>query len=107
MPLNLERLEALMGRRKLEPKDIAEAIHISSHTVYRWTKGTVQPTAFNLSLLADVLKTSTDYLLGITNDPSPPMRSKADLTELEFLLIDAYRRGDLKEIMRLLGNVDD
>lgn len=107
MSLDLGRFEALMRREKMETKDIAAKIGVSGHTVYRWSTGATQPTSINLSLLSDVLNTSTDYLLGTTNDPMPPKRSQVDLSEMEFRLIDAYRRGDLKEIMRLLVGSDD
>jgi transcriptional regulator with XRE-family HTH domain len=102
MALNLGRFEALMKRQKLENKDIAAKMGISGHTVYRWSTGATQPTSFNLSRLADILKTSSDYLLDLTNDPAP-RPTQVDLNEKEFLIIDAYRRGDLREIMRLLG----
>lgn len=107
MPLNLGRLEALMRQRKVENKDIAAKIGVSSHTVYRWATGSTQPTSINLGFLADVLQTSTDYLLGNTDDPTPPKRSQVDLTTMEYRLIDAYRRGDLREIMRLLGGGEE
>jgi len=107
MPLNLGRLEALMRQRRVETKDIAAKIGVSSHTVYRWVTGSTQPTSINLGLLADVLQTSTDYILGNTDDPTPPKRSQVDLTTMEYRLIDAYRRGDLREIMRLLGGGEE
>lgn len=107
MPLNLGRLEALMKQRRLENKDIAAKIGVSGHTVYRWSMGSTQPSSVNLSLLAEALSTSTDFLLGNTNDPTPPKRSQVDLTAMEYRLIDAYRRGDLREIMRLLGGGEE
>jgi transcriptional regulator with XRE-family HTH domain len=107
MPLNLGRLEALMKQRRVETKDIAAKIEVNGHTVYRWVTGATQPTSINLAHLAEVLQTSTDYLLGNTDDPTPPKRSQVDLTTMEYRLIDAYRRGDLREIMRLLGGGEE
>ena len=96
-----------MRREKLDTKAIAKKIGRNGHTVYRWITGSTQPTSLNLSLLAESLKTSTDYLLGNTDDPTPPKRSQVDLTDMEYRLIDAHRRGDLREIMRLLGGGEE
>lgn len=109
MPLNLGRLEALMGRQKLENKDIAAKIGVSSHTVYRWATGSTQPTSLNLSILAEVLKTSSDYLLGLTDDPTPPTKNitPESLSAKERQLIDAWRSGRWRDAMQLLVGDDE
>jgi repressor LexA len=104
MPLDIKRVEARKTDLKLSNRQIGEAINVSDNTVGRWLRGESQPTSINLGQLAEVLKTSNDFLLGLKDDPTPPLRSKADLTSKEFQLIDAYRHGDWQRLMRLLGD---
>lgn len=105
MPLNMARVEALKTRLKLSNREISESVGVQENTVWRWISGKSQPASIHLSKLAEVLGTSSDYLLGNSDDPTPPKRSQVDLTESEFRLLTAYRRGDLNTAMRLfLGN---
>lgn len=106
MPLHMVRIEALKERLKLTNKGISEAVGVKENTVWRWMSGKSQPASIHLSKLAEVLGTSSDYILGNTDDPTPRKRSQVDLTEDEFRILDAYRRGDWRGLMRLLGDGD-
>ena len=44
---------------------------ITQSTLSKYENGTLLPTAANLIKLAAYYKTSTDYLLGLTDDPTP------------------------------------
>lgn len=101
MPLNTARIEALKTRLKLSNKGISESVGVKENTVWRWMSGKSQPASIHLSKLAEVLGTSSDYLLGNSDDPTPPKRSQVDLTEKEFRLLNAYRVGDMNTAMRL------
>jgi transcriptional regulator with XRE-family HTH domain len=103
MPLITSRIEALKERLKLSNKDICEAVGVKENTVWRWMSGKSQPASIHLSKLAEVLGTSSSFILGDTNDPTPPKRSQVDLTEDEYRILDAYRRGDWRGLMRLIG----
>lgn len=48
-------------------KYIAEQLKVSLNTVSRWEKGERTMSVDNLILLADLLNTTTDYLLGREN----------------------------------------
>lgn len=50
-------------------QDVAEKAGISPNTIYSWKVKT--PRSDKLRIVADVLNTTTDYLNGLTNDPSP------------------------------------
>lgn len=104
MPLDTERLASLRDTRKLNNTKISELLDINVNTVGRWVRGETQPSSLNLARLAEVLKTSVDYLVGSTDNPAPAPRRKIELTEWEFNLVEASRTDDYKEIMRLLAN---
>lgn len=107
MPLNTARIEALKTRLKLSNKEISVSVGVKENTVWRWMSGKSQPASIHLSKLAEVLGTSSDYLLGNSDDPKPPPRTQADLTEQEFRLLNAYRRGDMNTAMRLFLDYED
>jgi len=106
MTLNTERLVALRDRRKLTNRKISEELVINENTVGRWVRGETQPNSLHLSQLAEALDTSVDYLLGNTDDPTPALGKKFELSSAEYRLVEAYRRGDWKRLMRLLGSED-
>lgn len=109
MPLDKTRTEALKTKSRLSLKEISEKMGVSDNTVGRWLRGDVQPTSLNLSMLAEVLKTSSDYLLGLTDDPTPPTKNitPESLSAKERKLIEAWRSGRWRDAMQLLVGDDD
>ncbi len=55
----------------LSQKQVALDLGVSAPTVSDWEAGKISPTTKNLIQLAKLLHTSTDYLLGLSDDPSP------------------------------------
>ena len=107
MPLIGARAKELRERLGKTVEEIASAVGVGENTIWRWETGKTQPSGARVSLLADALKSSVDYLLGNTDDPTPSRKIKADLNDKEYRLIDAWRSGDLQKVMRLLGGLDD
>ena len=107
MPLRADRVRQLQQKQGYTNRHIATLIGVNENTVSRWARGTRQPGSLSLNLLAALLDTSTDYLLGTTDEPNPPKRAQVDVTQMEFLLLDAFRRGDMRAITRLIGEDDD
>lgn len=96
--------ERLVSRRRelgLKQADVAKAAGIAQSLLSRYESGEYAPPAALISALAQVLKTTPDYLLGDTDIPTPPA---TELTEDERILLDAYRTGNLITAMRLLVN---
>jgi len=50
---------------------LAKAIGVTKPTMSRYVSGETIPNAYVLSKIADILKTSTDYLIGRTNIRTP------------------------------------
>lgn len=73
-----KRLRDLREDRDLYQKDIAEMLGISQTVYSRYERGYQTIPVVHLLLLADFYHTSTDYILGRTNDPTPyePVRGK-------------------------------
>ncbi|WEV39240.1 helix-turn-helix transcriptional regulator [Lactobacillus sp. ESL0680] len=64
-----ERIKKLTKQQHLTLAKVNEQAGIGTNSIYRWKTQT--PTSDNLQKVAKVLHTSTDYLLGNTDDPSP------------------------------------
>lgn len=60
-----ERLNQLMIERGLYPAEISRGTGISRSLIYRYSNGLVQPTAYNIKVIAKYFKVSSDWLLGI------------------------------------------
>ena len=67
-----ERLKEQRLRTKLTAGQIAVALGYSDVFIYQLESGVKKPSLDTLMRLASRYKTSTDYLLGLTDDPAPP-----------------------------------
>ncbi|MDF2791391.1 MAG: family transcriptional regulator [Neobacillus sp.] len=91
--MNTEELKNIVGNRISERKqelglrdeDIAKQVGVNRSTVTNWIRGKRAPGNTKISLLADALKTSTDYLNGKTDNPLP---NTNDVRNIEELLIN-------------------
>lgn len=69
----LERLYSLAGTT--QQKALAQIADVTSASMCRIQQGQSFPSVETLSRLAMVLDVSMDYLVGITDDPTPASRS--------------------------------
>lgn len=63
------RLEAARSRAGLNKNQLARELGTSWQHVDNWEKGRVQPSLASVRRLADLLKVSADFLLGLTDEP--------------------------------------
>ncbi|WP_449449175.1 helix-turn-helix domain-containing protein [Streptococcus suis] len=61
-----KRLKELRKEKGLTQKEIAQLLNIKQNSYSNWETGKKNPSQENLSQLAQILDTSTDYLLGNT-----------------------------------------
>ncbi len=66
-----ERIRNLREDKDLTQKQIAQIINCAEYTYQRYEYGTQLIPIDKLITLADYYNTSTDYILGRTNDPKP------------------------------------
>ena len=65
------RLREMREDRDLTQKELAEFLHIRQNTYSQYENGLRQIPIDALIALADYYGTSTDYILGLTNNPIP------------------------------------
>lgn len=79
-----ERIKKLAKKYDKNLQEVAEEAEMAKNTIYKWKNQ--NPKGVDLSKVAKVLNTTTDYLLGRTDNPSIPddnsTISDADLGEM-------------------------
>lgn len=75
-----DRIKRLAESHGKSIVDIEADLGLSKNYLYKWKKSS--PSSDKLSKVADYFQTSTDYLLGRTDNPSPTINSKFNNTAL-------------------------
>ena len=65
------RLKDMREDRDIKQKEIAAFLHIKQNTYSQYENGQRQIPIEALIQLAEFFNTSTDYILGLTDDPKP------------------------------------
>lgn len=66
----IERIKKLSKKYNMNLQETAEKAGIGINTIYKWKN--YDPKGTDLAKVADVLNTTTDYLLGRTDDVAKP-----------------------------------
>ena len=90
-----ERLRQLRKQNKLTQVQLAHEVHTDQQMISYYERDEKHPMPDTVNQLAKVLKTTSDYLLGLSDDPIP-------LTDDERELIFAFRRGDMKRVNAIM-----
>lgn len=94
MAFRPNRMRDLREALALSQEELADLVGIKQQHISRYELAKRHPTSDAVYKIAGALKTTSDYLLGLTNDPKP-------LSDDERELLSAWRRNDLKTVNRL------
>lgn len=64
----MNRIRQIRKSRNLSQQDIANKLDVNQTSVSQWERGVTMPNISTLSKLCEILETSSDYLLGISDD---------------------------------------
>lgn len=97
------RLLELRKALGMTQSEVAEATGISQAALSKIEVDgdRLRLTGQTLKQLCEGLDVSADYLLGLTDDPRP-LREGPAITLREWAILESVRKGDLKNVMRLL-----
>ena len=70
----MNRLRDLREDNNLTQTQVANLLHIKQTVYSRYERGVQDIPVRHLLVLADYYHTSTDFLLGRTNNPAPPQK---------------------------------
>lgn len=95
-----DRLAQAREKRGLTQLELAQELEIGDQQIWRYENGKTTPDGDTVARIAKYLNVSTDYLLGVTDFPVPYIDAK--LTEKERTALDAWRRGERFEAIKVI-----
>lgn len=96
-----KRLYNLRKEHDYSRREVAEEIEVTERQIVRYEAEEGDITSEILTRLARFFNVSTDYLLGLTDNPAPNVEH--DFSPEEVAIISARRRGDYREAMKLMA----
>lgn len=93
-----ERLKLVRERAGLTQAELAERLKAGVNSVYRYETSQAEPSAELLYRISNELEVTTDWLLGLVDDDTEHVTA-SDLTPVEHKLLDAFRRGDFRNLV--------
>lgn len=100
-----ERIRTLREAKGLTQKDLAEQLDIGEKEIWRYENTESNPTSLKLTKIALFFNVSTDYILGLSDKPSPYNGGDLTLHELEALA--AWRKGDIRSAIKAIVNEEE
>jgi transcriptional regulator with XRE-family HTH domain len=101
-----DRLRDLREKQGKTQDELAEQLGIASLQIYRYENGKTRPDGDTVARIAVALNTSTDYLLGLTDDPIPMGVFQSKLSVKERAIIIALRQGLNYEAIKAIVTED-
>lgn len=75
------RLKQVRNEKKITQDQVADALNVKRQTYSAYERGVSVPDANVLAQLAQIFCTSTDYLLGLTDDSTPAKERAAGMVQ--------------------------
>jgi transcriptional regulator with XRE-family HTH domain len=97
-----DRLKDLREGRSYTHQELAHLLDLSITQVWRYETGKTDPSGEILARMAKVFNVSVDYLLGVIDDPLPPGSTESNLSDQEKAVIQALRRGQKIEAIKVI-----
>lgn len=94
----MENLKKIRKQYNLSQQKLADILHISQQSVYKYENNITTPDIDTLIHMADYFNTSIDYLVDYTNIPHKiePVKDTM-LNEDEMILVNEYRKLPLAQ----------
>ena len=99
-----KRMRDLREASGFTQEELAEKIGVNVLQINRYEHNKNNPTSDIAAKIATALNTSTDYLLGLTDEPTPMSWVKSGLTAKERAALAAWRRGERLEAAKVILN---
>jgi transcriptional regulator with XRE-family HTH domain len=100
-----ERLREARLQKGLSMERLAEQLNLGTRQIHRYESGITKPSSDTVAALALLLGVSSDFLLGLTDDPRP-CHHEDELSAQERKFISAWRRGRYLEALREIVRED-
>lgn len=102
----MENLRKIREKRHKNQVNVALEVGVTQESISMYESGVGYPSATVLIKLAKYLETSTDYLLGLTDDDTPIKYITKNLSEKEIALLEKFTYLATEDQLRLIGYAD-
>jgi len=102
-----DRIKQKRQSAGLTQEELATRLGSSQQQIYKYERGVNEPSASVIFELARILNTTSDWLLGLTDNDERPLRDDRDLSIRERSIIAAMRQGTLEDMLRAYLANDD
>jgi transcriptional regulator with XRE-family HTH domain len=93
-----DRLKWMREAKKLTQDEMSQLSGLAMSQISRYENGRSDPDAIQIRKLALALDVTSDYLLGLSDDPETSYRPEMKYTIQEQMLIAKWRAGSLDEV---------
>lgn len=90
--IEFERTKELAKTRKLSLREVNDRSKLGTNSIYKWKSN--KPGSDALAAVAKTLNTTTDYLKGLTDDPSLPTEDSFSLDDDKPVMYHGYTVPD-------------
>lgn len=97
-----DRLQEIRVKNGYTQESLAAELKTDKRQITRWENGESIPGGEKLYEISRVLNVSTDYLLGLSNEPTPYVRVD-NLTDDERAILAALRRGEPMQAIKIIS----
>jgi transcriptional regulator with XRE-family HTH domain len=98
--LRTDRLKSLREQRGWSQRELSRLCGLGITTISGYERGEFDVSATHLGIIAKKLGVSTDYLLGLTDDPRGLFDS-SELSDDERTIVQAFRRGSWRQVIQV------
>lgn len=102
----MENLRIIREKRHKNQLNVALAVGVTQESISMYESGVSYPSVIVLIKLAKYLETSTDYLLGLTDDDTPIKYMNRNLTNKEKELLERFIYLATEDQLKLIGYAD-
>lgn len=90
--IEFERTKNLAKNKKMSLREVNDKAKLGTNSIYKWKSN--KPGSDALAAVAKVLSTTTDYLNGLTDDPSLPTDDSFSLDDDKPVMYHGYTVPD-------------
>lgn len=98
--MRIDRIKNTREQLGLTQDELAEKLGVDSLQIWRWENEKNKPSADWIAHLAEALSVSSDYLLGLSDEPNPA--NMTVLSPKERAAISAWRKGLRLEAVKMI-----
>lgn len=102
MILRVDRLKSIRKQRGLSQRELARLCSLGETQINKYESGLSEPNVESLKLMSERLGVSTDYLLGVTDEPHGHL-GDGEVSDEEGQILDTFRREGWPGVIRLGG----